>query len=46
MSLIAQVLSKQENMIFEDKLIVENTLSLMVGCILHKNELLNDFYAF
>jgi hypothetical protein len=26
-------------MIFEDKLIVENTLSLMVGCILHKNEL-------
>lgn len=33
-------------MIFEDKLIVENTLSLMVGCILHKNELLNDFYSF
>jgi signal transduction histidine kinase len=29
-----------------DKLIVENTLSLMVGCILHKNELLNDFYSF
>lgn len=46
MSLIAQVLSKRENMIFEDKLIVENTLSLMVGCILHKNELLNDFYGF
>ena len=33
-------------MIFEDKLIVENTLNLMVGCILHKNELLNDFYSF
>jgi hypothetical protein len=33
-------------MIFEDKLIVENTLSLMVGCILHKNELLNNFYSF
>lgn len=46
MSLISQVLSKRDQMIFEDKLIVENTLSLMVGCILHKNELLNDFYSF
>jgi hypothetical protein len=33
-------------MVFEDKLIVENTLSLMVGCFLHKNELLNDFYLY
>ena len=31
-------------MTFEDKLIVENALNLWVGCILHKNELLNDFY--
>jgi hypothetical protein len=31
-------------MTFEDKLIIENALSLWVGCILHKNELLNDFY--
>ena len=46
MTLIAQVLDKRGKMIFEDKLIVENTLSLMVGCILHKNELLNDFYSF
>lgn len=32
-------------MTFEDKLIVENALSLWVGCVLHKNELLNDFYG-
>jgi hypothetical protein len=32
-------------MTFEDKLIIENALSLWVGCILHKNELLTDFYA-
>jgi hypothetical protein len=33
-------------MIFEDKLIIENALSLWVGCIFHKTELINDFYAF
>lgn len=33
-------------MIFEDKLIIENALSLWVGCVLHKNELFNDFYEF
>lgn len=33
-------------MIFEDKLIVENALSLWVSCILHKNELINEFYQF
>jgi hypothetical protein len=33
-------------MIFEDKLIIENALSLWVGCILHKNELFNEFYDF
>ena len=33
-------------MIFEDKLIVENALSLWVSSILHKNELINDFYDF
>ena len=33
-------------MIFEDKLIIENALSLWVGCILHNNGLLNDFYEF
>ena len=33
-------------MIFEDKLIIENALSLWVGCVLHKNELFNDFYQF
>jgi len=33
-------------MTFEEKLIVENALSLWVGCILHKRELLNDFYEF
>lgn len=45
LTLISQVLSKREAMIFEDKLIVENTLSLMLGCILHKNDLLNEFYS-
>ncbi len=43
LTVISQVLRKSK-MIFEDKLIVENALSLWVGCILHKNELLNDFY--
>jgi hypothetical protein len=33
-------------MIFEDKLIIENALSLWVSFILHKNELFNDFYDF
>jgi len=33
-------------MSFEEKLIVENALSLWVGCILHKKELLNDFYEY
>jgi hypothetical protein len=30
-------------MTFEEKLIVENALSLWVGCALHKNELFSDF---
>ena len=48
MNLISDILkgSKAKPMTFEDKLIVENALSLWVGCILHKNELLNDFYSF
>lgn len=33
-------------MVFEDKLIVENALSLWVSFVLHKNELINDFYSF
>lgn len=33
-------------MVFEDKLIIENALSLWVSFVLHKNELINDFYAF
>jgi hypothetical protein len=33
-------------MTFEEKLIIENALSLWVGCILHKKDLLNDFYDF
>jgi hypothetical protein len=45
LQIIAQVLEK-EAMIFEDKLIVENALSLWVSCILHKNELINEFYQF
>jgi hypothetical protein len=43
--IIAQVLAK-EHMIFEDRLIIENALSLWVGCVLHKNELFNEFYEF
>lgn len=39
------MLSKNE-MIFEDKLIIENALSLWVGCVLHRNELFNEFYNF
>lgn len=33
-------------MIFEDKLIIENALSLWVGCILHHNDLFVDFRSF
>ena len=33
-------------MIFEDKLIIENALSLWLVCVLHKPSLLNDFYSF
>ena len=33
-------------MIFEDKLIIENALSLWVGCILHNNKLINEFYSY
>lgn len=36
----------KKRLIFEDKLIIENALSLWVGCNLHNNELLNDFYSF
>jgi hypothetical protein len=48
LNLIQQILTsrRSKHMSFEDKLIVENALSLWVGCILHKNELLNDFYEF
>ncbi len=45
LTIISQILGK-ESMIMEDKLIIENALSLLVGCILHKNELMNDFYNF
>ena len=42
---MATVLQK-EKMIFEDKLIIENALSLWVGCLLHMNNLWNDFLEF
>src|SRR5690349_2923765 len=45
LSIISQILGKP-TMILEDKLIIENALSLLVGCVLHKNELLNDLYKF
>lgn len=37
--------SDRNDMTFEEKLIVENALSLWVGCILHKTQLFNDFYS-
>ena len=49
LTLISEILTARKDtgsMSFEDKLIIENALSLWVGCVLHKNELLNDFYAF
>lgn len=45
MKIMAEILVK-DKMIFEDKLIIENALSLWVGCILHNNSLFNDFYTF
>jgi len=44
LSLISKTLQK-EVQIFEDRLIIENALSLWVGCLLHKKELINDFLA-
>ena len=44
--MISAILAKKTRLIFEDKLIIENALSLWVGCILHNNHLLSDFYAF
>ena len=42
---MATVLQK-EKMIFEDKLIIDNALNLWVGCLLHMNNLWNDFLDF
>ena len=33
-------------MIYEDKLIIENALNLWAACVLHKNELFDNFYNF
>jgi hypothetical protein len=44
-NIVSQIIAK-ETLILEDKLIIENALSLLVGCILHKNDLLSDFYKF
>ena len=38
----SQVL-KKEKLIFEDKLIVENALNLWVGCLLHRDDLFQEF---
>lgn len=43
--IIAEILTK-DKMIFEDKLIIENALSLWVGCIIHNNSLFGEFYFF
>lgn len=45
LAIISQIINKP-NMILEDKLIIENALSLLVSCILHKVELLEIFYKF
>lgn len=45
MSIASQILTKKV-MILEDKLIIENALSLIVGSIMHKHELLQTLYDF
>jgi len=45
LTIISQIIKKPQ-MILEDKLIIENALSLLVSCILHKNALLEIFYGF
>ena len=45
MIIISQILTKKD-LIYEDKLIIENALSLWAGCLLHKPVLINDFYSF
>jgi hypothetical protein len=45
LTIISQIIKKPQ-MILEDKLIIENALSLLLSCILHKNELLEIFYRF
>lgn len=47
LELVSHTLLKDPNsLFFEDKLIVENSLNLMLGCLLYKNDLFNDFLAF
>lgn len=45
LSVSSQILTKK-HMVLEDKLIIENALSLIVGCIMHKNELLHTLYDY
>ena len=45
LQLLATMLSKKSQ-IFEDKVIIENALSIMIGSLLYKNELYAKFTAF
>ena len=41
--LVTSQVLKKDKLRFEDKLIIENALSLWVGCLLHRNELFAEF---
>lgn len=46
LSTTASLLEKQGDLTFNEKMIVENALSLWLGCILHNPEIIPEFYAF
>lgn len=41
--LVTSQVLKKETLLFEDRLIVANALSLWVGCLLHRGELFGEF---
>jgi len=44
LTLIVRTLKKGGSLFFEDKLIIENALSLWVGCLLHEKNLIGEFF--
>lgn len=46
LSLLFNILRKQDPLTIEEKIIIDNSLTIWVGCVLYKPELFNDFLSF